>query len=300
MTFQRSELFEPARQIFSHKSPVEVTQTNAEPWLLRQLGKEEDPFRLGLFQGERRIFLPDYSSLSPDKDTRIRALDRAATAYNLPRGSKEEWHSILVSRSLDDDEAEALLADYRDTPTCVANSIRHGVKLGHSSPASLVPISRRYFDRLIGVCDGASCIREYAAGGGKQHLDELIAWQPHDGFLLSLLLSSHSSLTKQIDACALESADLAGAFERLIAEGDTLSQLGASEIGLRALPSRPELYPLLVRLIRGIRDAGKSFQFVSGLFILVDAQLSKSRLFSEEPPFYRRLASMAQAALVHR
>jgi len=36
------------------------------------------------------------------------------------------------------------------------------------------------------------------------------------------------------------------------------------------------------------------------LFVLVDGELSRTHLMSDTPPFYRRLASLAQAALLHR
>ncbi len=42
------------------------------------------------------------------------------------------------------------------------------------------------------------------------------------------------------------------------------------------------------------------FKLLSALFCLVDGQLSKTRLLSAEPPFYRRLAALSQAALIHR
>ena len=131
------------------------------------------------------------------------------------------------------------------------------------------------------------------------------AWQPYDGFLFSLLLSSHSSLTDEIDVDQLSSGDLVRAFKFLDKHGDRISQLGAIEVGLRVLPSRPEIEQALVGLIEQIRDddvdgQASGFKLLSALFCFVDGELSGIRLFSVEPPFYRRLAALTQAALIHQ
>ena len=47
-------------------------------------------------------------------------------------------------------------------------------------------------------------------------------------------------------------------------------------------------------------DQASGFKFLSALFCLVDGTLSRTRLLSAEPPFYRRLAALSQAALIQR
>ena len=118
-------------------------------------------------------------------------------------------------------------------------------------------------------------------------------------------LSSHSSMTAEINADLLGIEDLVRAFDFLDKHGDRISQLGAIEVGLRILPSRPEIEPVLIRLIEQIRDdnvdgQASGFKLLSALFLLVDGELSRTRLLSAEPPFYRRLAALSQAALIHR
>ena len=95
------------------------------------------------------------------------------------------------------------------------------------------------------------------------------------------------------------------AFNFLEKHGDRISQLGAVEVGLRILSERPGIEAALIRLIEQIRDdnvedASSGFKLLSALFGLVDGELSRTRLLSAKPPFYRRLASLAQAALIHR
>ena len=95
------------------------------------------------------------------------------------------------------------------------------------------------------------------------------------------------------------------ALETVAVNGDSVSQLGAIELGLRVLDRMPELEPLIVSMIAKLREDDSTqrdsgFAILSGLFVLVDGEMSRRRIFETEPPFYRRLASLAHAALVHR
>jgi hypothetical protein len=169
----------------------------------------------------------------------------------------------------------------------------------------LVPNSRRYFQRLIGTYNGSTSIKEYAVGAGREFLRQLSEWQPSDGFLFSLLLSSHQALTHEFNTDSLDTEQLVNIYSFLEKHGDPLSKLGALEVGLRVLDTRPELGPFLLRLVVQIRDddvADKNSQFalLSALFVLVDGELARTHCLSQEPPFYRRLASLAQAALIFR
>ena len=81
--------------------------------------------------------------------------------------------------------------------------------------------------------------------------------------------------------------------------------MGAIEVGFRLIGVMPDLEPVLVRLIERLRDDDghgpkSGIRFMSSLFQLVDGEISRVRLFSDRPAFYRRLAAMAHAALLYR
>ena len=278
---------------------------DGQKWRLKNIGKKGALPELSLFRGDQRIPLPScFAALSPDRDTRLRFLDKIASEYNLPNSASDSWRDILAKRALEDEEVEAFNDEFLDTPVEVASSIRREIR-GPISPSSLVPHSRRYFERLVGECDWSTSIGDYASGGGGNLFDRLSAWRPYDGFLFSLLLSSHSLMTSKINVDQLSSEDLVRAFDFLDEHGDRISQLGAIEVGLRVLPSRPEIEQPLMRLIEQIRDddvdgQASGFELLSALFCLVDGELSRTRLLSAEPLFYRRLAALSQAALIHR
>ena len=237
--------------------------------------------------------------------TRLRFLDKVVSDVNLPNNASDPWRNILSERALEDDEVDAFQSEFLDTPVAKARSINRDVKTRQEGISSLVPLSRRYFERLVGEYDGSASIHYYASGSGRKLFDQLSAWRPYNGFLYSLFLASHASLTEEINVDQLNSENLVCAFDFLDKHGDRISQLGAIEVGLRVLQSRPEIEQALIRLIEHIRDddvdgQSSSFKFLSALFCFVDGTLSQTRLLSAEPPFYRRLAALSQAALIQR
>ena len=301
VSFQRSSLYDAIRKVLSGAKEKKVTNTKGQKWRLKNISKKGEWPNFVLSRGKQCLPLRTFTALSPDRDTRLRFLDEAASDVNLPTSASDPWRNILSERALEDDEVDALLGEFRDTPVAKTRAIHRDI----TSTSSLVPSSRRYFERLVGVYDGSTSICDYAFGSGKTLFDQLSAWQPYDGFLFSLFLSSHTLLTEEINVDRLHSEDLVCAFNFLDKHGDRISQLGAIEVGLRVLPSRPEIEQALIRLIEQIRDddvdgQASGFKLLSALFCLVDGELSRTRLFSSEPPFYRRLAALSQAALIHR
>ena len=305
VSVQRSELFTAIRTVLAGEGPVELTDDKDQTWNLTNDAREGELSNLVLTADQRRLSLHAFTVLSGDASIRIRSLEASASDVNLPLSAQEEWRSILEKRGLEDDEVSAFFSDIYDTPVHVERTIRGEITAGEFNTSSLVPNSRRYFDRLVGAYDGSGSIRDYAVCTGRNVFGQLIGWRPYEGFLFSLLLSSHSALTTEIGTGLLDQRDLKRAFDFLGDHGDTLSRLGALEVGLRILPERPEVEPFLLRLVHQIRDddvegEASEIKLFSALFVLVDGELARTRLLTKEPPFYRRLASLAQAALIHR
>jgi hypothetical protein len=301
VAIQRSALFDAIREILSGVTERRVTDTDDREWTIKNEAENGDSPTLVISADERRLVLPDFAVLSPDSAIRLRLLDEAASDVNLPARAQDTWSNVLSERALEDEEIDQFHSEFRDTPVHVAHSIRSEIEAGQSSITSLVPTSRRYYERLVGGYDGSKSIRDYATGTGRQFIEQLFEWRPYDGFLLSLFLSSHSAMTAEITIDHLGSEDLVRVFDFLEKQGDRLSQLGEIEVGLRILPEIPEIEPYIIRLVETVRDdnvedSSKGLKLLSALFILVDGELSRTRLMSAEPPFYRRLASLSQAA----
>lgn len=307
LSIDRRELFDGIREVLAGDSIPEVIDTNGRKWLVQNDAVRDELPRLSISCGDLRFSLHEYFvALSPDNETRLRLLEKTASDVNLSESVVNGWRHILEKRPLEDEEVDGFQDDFDETPVTTIKVLR-GIfnQGGRVNLSSLVPHSRRYYERLVGTYDGSATISEYATGSARELIRQLNAWRPYDGFLIVLFLSSHSSLTDEINVDQLSSEDLVRAFGFLEEHGDRISQLGAVEVGLRILSKRPKIEPTLTALIKGIRDEdadgnASGFRLLSALFCLVDGELSRIRLFSEEPPFFRRLAAMAQASLVHR
>ena len=303
--FQRSKLFDAVRAIHTDELNVEISDETGSIWHLNNESDEGSNPNFVLSSRNKRLALPNLAVLSNNKSIRIRALEELADDANIPADDKEIWRNLLEERALEDGEVNSFYSDMSDTPVHFERSLRREIEEGKSTGSSLVPNSMRYFQRLIGTYDESTSITDYATGTGKIHFKQLAEWRPYEGFLFSLFLSSHSSLTTEICVDRLGKTQLAEAYDFIEKNGDILSRLGALEVGLRILPERQEVEPHLLRLIHRIRDDDveantSDFSLFSTLFALVDGELSKTRLMASKPPFYRRLASLSHAALIHR
>ena len=306
VSFRGADLFPAVRNVLSGTPMEEVTDTEDRKWKLKNASKEGRLPSLALFRdGTRFSVSSDFVALSPDKETRLRLLEESSSEFDLPNRDRNAWRKILEKRSLEYGEREEFGNDFIDTPTHFARSMRDKFSGPESEVSSLVPSSRRYFERLVGKYDGSDAVRDYSAGGGRIFLRGLSKRRPYEGFLASLLLSSHPAMTAEIPVDGLDEDGFARACDFLEKHGDKVSQLGAVEVGFRVLLSMPGIEPRLVRLIKRVRDdnadaEANGFRFFSALFVLVDGELARTRIFSSEPPFYRKLAALSQAALIHR
>ena len=306
LSVRGSEMFNAVRKILSGTPAEKMTDTDGREWELKNESAQGRIPSMEASRGGERFTLPStFVSLSPDMETRLRFLEEAATDLGLPDDAKDSWREILERRALEDHEVEEFGGDLLDTPAYVEKLIRGKVAEGQPFVRHFVPSSRRYFDRLVGRYDGSNTVRDYASGSGRMLFRELSSRNPYNGFLSSLLLSSHSFLTDEIQVVGLMEDDFIHACEFLEKTKDRVSQLGAIEVGLRVLPSMPGVEPCLVSLIKQLRnddigEATSGFRLLSTLFVWINGELSSIRLFPSEPPFYRRLAALSQAALVHR
>ena len=305
ISIRGSEIFGAVRAMLGGAAELGVNDVDDREWKLRNEADTGQLPKLILLSGEQRLILPDFAVLSPDAATRLRSLEEVGFEVNLPSSTRYRWREILVERALEDEEVDAFFSDARDTPVHLMRAIAGEIRSARSSVSSLIPNSRTYFERLVGAHDESRSVWDYASGPGKRFLEQLSAWRPYEGFLFSLYLSSHPALTAEISVERLEVGDLSRAYRFVENHGDVLSRLGAIEIGLRILPENPDIEPVLVRLVEHIRDddvdgSRSEFKLLSALFVLVDGELARSRLMCTELPFYRRLATLAQAALIYR
>ena len=303
---QGSDLCDAIRRVLSGSSTAEIIDQKNRTCRVERVDDTSGVPRIVLSFNGSYTDVSDHFVLSPDERTRLGYFDRLLRTSNLSRDPISSWRTVISDRALEDHEVYELMGDIANTPVRRMRIIQSMVARDESIRVdSLVPRSRRYFERLVGAYDGSDSIQDYACGAGRRHIQALLEWEPCNGFFYSLLLSAHSSLVNQIDVERIDPDDLMRSFRFLEKKGDVLSRMGAIEVGFRLIGVMPDLEPVLVRLIERMRDDDghgpkSGVRFMSSLFQLVDGEISRVRLFSDRPAFYRRLAAMAHAALLYR
>lgn len=301
---QLSELVPALRHTLAGTGGVTVRDTDGNRWSIER-GPEDRHPTLTLAIEDRRVAMDAWLTLSPDADTRLHCLDILASDVGLPPAAHSSWRRVLRERSLKDGEVLEFLNDIHDTPKVQEQLLAQGILMTGLHSRIAAPESGAYFERLVGVCGDSTSIDRHAATGGRERIGELSAWRPYEGFLHCLYVASHPALSAQIQVANMSSEELRHAYEFLLRSGDRVSQLGAIEVGLRVSAGRPEVNPVLTKLVELIRDddaTGKTsgLRAYSALYFLVHGELSSRQLLAEKPPFYRRLAALAQAGVIQR
>ena len=305
-SFNRALLFSAIRLIYSGEKTTQLADQDGSTWTIEGVLDSDQKISLFIKNETSSYDLPNFSFLADDIKTRLVAFNERAESVNLPQSVKGSWLKILEIRALSDQEFNDLEEAFRETPIYTSQIIEDEASRHNSLRINyLVPNSLHYFEQLVGIFDGSNSINDYALATGKQFFEDLSIWHPYEGFLYSLFLSSHSALTAQIPIGRLSKGELVTAFEFLAKGVEVIPQIGAIEIGFRILQSHPEIEPLLITLIKGISSKesdkqSRKFRFLSSLFILVDGELSRTKIMQHLPAFYRRLASLSQAALIQR
>lgn len=304
VSFHGSKFYDCIREALADRSArTSLKDETGHEWRMEIVEKDNEQW-VRLSDGKRRFLLSDYSALSPDQAERLKSFDRYANEVNLPEKPTSAWRAILVSRGLSDDEIDQLHTEIKETPVRMASLVSSEMASGNVSLSTFVPRSERYFDRLVGEYRQTLNIVDHAQTAAGKHIRQLMSWRAYDGFLLSLLLSSHSLISSTIDVDQLEEKDLIQAYEWLQKEGDRISQIGAIEVGLSVLDKRPMIEPYVQGIIEQIRDDSADdrgqFHLLFTLIVLVEGELARTKILRGKPVFWRRLASIAQASLIAR
>jgi hypothetical protein len=301
----QSVWFASIKSLFANRDDSQqFKDTSGQDWTLIYQSNGGEPM-LHFSSNEKTFFRPAPVTLLPDHSERLASFERQVESINLPEKDVEQWRSILVSRPLNDEEFGAFERDCANTPITVAQMISTSALDGSCEMSMMVPTSASYYVRLIGNCGISSNISDYAQQGLLDHVKQLIEWRRFDGFLTALLLSSHSCNSSLIDTTLFSDEEICDAYKWIEKRGDIISLVGGIEVGLAIIDQRPILKPFLIKIINKIIDEATEaknnrFHLLSALFILVDGELARTKILSERPPFWRRLAALAQASIIER
>lgn len=305
LTFQRSAFFDSIRQAFhpGHE-PVPVDNTQGETWEVRVLA-DKSPVQITLARETTRLLVSHFGILCPSKDIRLATLFNEADNVCLSPEQIAPWRELLEERAPTDDEVILIQEDLKDTPVAVASIIREHLAGCSVSLDVWVPRSAWYYERLVGQWESGLSLDDYAKEIGSRQFTELLKWRGAEGLKLALLLAPQPYLSEALAEAKIGDDTLREVISWLADKGDAMSCAAGIEIALARLASDDRLKEPLTRLLN-IFVVGKPvanvdpIKLLSCLFLVVYGEIAHCRIHAAKPPFWRKLAAMAQASLIAR
>jgi hypothetical protein len=301
--FQRSHLLDAVRSAFKRRKKLPTVRDAAgQIW---QVGFEKDKVseRVVFVKGKKRLLVTHFALLSPSWITRLKVLRQEAKRVHLPKSSSDKWEALLRERSPDNDELGEIQDDLHATPIAVRNAIYNSLGAGSTSLGVLVPRSEQYYERLVGRWEAGETFESFVAAGLTRHVHDLISWDPIHGYQLSLLLAAQPKISSVVGAVDMPPAQRAKIFDELTAQGDVLSRAAAVEAGFNHAQAAPELRGSLGQLIDATVAAAPvaqvdPYELLSSLVLLTYGEIANTRILASKPPYWRRLAAIAQASMI--
>ena len=300
--FSRSRLFAVVRKVLASGGDVaQVEARDGTTWHVAQ-----DAVKGVTIAGEGKAeAFPEFACFAPDARTRVDWFEKQRAAFCIEDGAGVRWREKLSERSLENQELDELLEEFRVTPQHWVATMRRRLRGPAFGPADLVPASLRYFERLAGVPPKGVRLPEFVKGALAVHARAVVAWDVFEGLKFLFALSAHEMVSEVIDLTSARREDVERVFRWLVEHGDQVSQVGAIECGLRHLALYPEIEGHLLGLVSAVasdepQDASGRLSLLSGLVMLVEGEVARGGIARRRPIFWRRLASIAHAALLER
>ena len=301
ITVYRRSLLDSLGRLFNELRPVSVATPDGQQCIVG-FGKQY-PSTPVLSRDNDQIVLENFLMFSPESSTRISSFNATADYYEVPSLDRKRWNTLLLDRIPSADEFEAITGDLKDSPARHELLIAQAVKARDLQVDMIVPASQRYYSRLIGSYDMSETVDSFVQNGLGVLLGTHVDGVEEKGIHRCLLTAIHPSVVDSIPLTENVATAMVSAFEYITGNGDAVSQVAAVELACRFLGIMPGVGRLIGSLVDSIRgddvDSPCSrFAMFYHLFVIIDSRLIALRVLAGMPPFYRRAAALAQAALV--
>jgi hypothetical protein len=272
-------------------------------WTMEQFGSGNER-GLGLTDGKRKLRIDDLSLLAAKAPRRLQILKKDAERTNLPKEVYQHWRNILRNAPISENELSELTDELANNPITRLHHISDRIGQGGIGIDTLVFRSLAYYERLCGVATTQATIHEYAEQVLRPFIKSLFKWDRIEGAKLALLLASHPIVIPLIEKEKLTETEMAGLMKWAITDGDVISRCALIELGLRKPEYKKSIKAPMAKLVRlfsgKVTEANKQFELLSAAFSAVYGELGLTGVMSGKPVFWKRLAAMAQAAIICR
>ncbi|MEG8021337.1 hypothetical protein [Sphingomonas aerolata] len=302
-SFSQARLIDKARALYADPtSTITIIDSANRRWTM-STDHDDSAWSLRLRRGKVGWRVRGLLGLHPDASERLAMFDSLLAEQRLAPMALADWRLRLAAAPFTPRDIEAVDKALRDTPPAVEAAIVASLTTNEASIDVLVPAARAYWDHLIGASDAQTFStwletppRDPLGWTGNAPL-ERVKW--------ALLLAAHPKVVATLDLGMASDEDWRALGEWVVRVGDPLAKIGFLELALPHAHRDPKLETIVLSLAKTIEaynpddEAGPLFLLAS-LTMFVDGELSRTGALGDAPPFRRRLAAMAQAALISR
>lgn len=294
IAFSRSALFKAIRSAFKNtEEEFDLEDVNGNPWSLRHHPGERPAFSLS--KGDERLLNESFWPLCNDADRRLSLFETEAKDGSLSKEELECWGAVLSVPTISDDDVSDLLLDLERSPSHIEDLLRQEFQRPSNKVTTLVPDNLRYYERLVGKYCGSNNIDEYCKFELKQYFDNRIeSGLTENDFLMCI----HKSISAVISNGLVDEVSYQSIANRAIETCHPILLVSCLEVGiLKFNSSSTAIIKKLFECISSAKTLDNLRLFCS-MAVFVDGELARLQIFKGVPPFYRRLASFAQSALI--
>lgn len=292
--FARSALFKAIRSVFDNiEKEFSLEDTNHNVWLLRNLPGERSGF--SLTNGDVQIVNDSFWPLLGDIDRRLSIFETVAKNRWLSKEDIEYWRAELSAEAVSDDDVSDLLLDLDLSPIRIKKLLKSEFQRPSNNVSTLVPNDIRYYERLVGKYSGSKNIEDFCNNEFKQYFDSRIENRLTDN---DLLVCMHKSISRVVSTGIVDEALYQSLAKRAIETCHPILLVSCLEIGaLKFANSLDTTLKVLFESISSVKTL-ENLRLFCSMTVFVDGELARLQIFRDKPPFYRRLASLAQSALI--
>lgn len=296
-SFDTQTLYGAVKGLYSQTNDVAVDDVDGQTW---KLSVAENGAVVCRHPATGRQFTVRYAPLVSDEaQVRDAYFAELLGLARLERGDVADWAEKIHAAPANPFHFPRIALDLDDTPSVFVEMFRDSIEQGSTERAVLIPLRRRYYERLVPPWPGHGALEVFS-----QAVRSLPATSDPEQIGFDLVRSSHPSLTPVEAIAGLSSSSLRELVRSLLPGIDLWSLTGL----LEAIAMRDDVFSdlqdltkeLLEHFIGLVSDQSYRLRLAVAMIAAVDGQLNTSGLFADVPVYWRRLASIAHAALIER
>ncbi|ENM3886396.1 MULTISPECIES: hypothetical protein [Gammaproteobacteria] len=294
IAFSRSTLFKAIRSAFENiVEELFLEDIKGNPWSLRHHPGERPAF--SLTKGDLQILNDSFWPLCADVDRRLSLFEAEAKGRSLSKEELERFGAVLSTSIISDDDVSDLLLDLDCSPSHIEALLRQEFQGPSNKFSTLVPSDIRYYERFVGKYCGSNNVDEYCKVELKRYFDSRIeSGVTENDFLMCI----HKSISVVISNGPVDEVQYHAIANRAIESCHPILLISCIEVGI--LKFKDSSAAIIKKLFECISSAKtlNNLRLFCSLAVFVDGELARLQIFKGMPPFYRRLASFAQSALI--